>query len=53
MSAAEVAVPMVELAGVSKQFGNGPAVLSPLDLEIQKGEFVRCLGHPVAANPRC
>jgi NitT/TauT family transport system ATP-binding protein len=44
MSAAEVAVPMVELSGVSKQFGNGPAVLSPLDLEIQKGEFVTLLG---------
>ena len=44
MSAAEVAVPMVELSGVSKQFGSGPAVLSPLDLEIQKGEFVTLLG---------
>jgi NitT/TauT family transport system ATP-binding protein len=44
MSAARVPVPMVELSGVSKQFGNGPAVLRPLDLEVQKGEFVTLLG---------
>jgi len=38
------AVPMIEMAGVSKQFGGGPAVLSPFDLEIQKGEFITLLG---------
>jgi NitT/TauT family transport system ATP-binding protein len=38
------AIPMIELAGVSKQFGNGSPVLNPLDLEIQKGEFVTLLG---------
>jgi len=38
------AVPMIQLAGVSKQFGNGQAVLNPLDLEIEKGEFVTLLG---------
>jgi len=38
------AVPMVEMAGVGKQFSRGPAVLSPFDLEIQKGEFVTLLG---------
>ena len=37
-------VPMVELAGVSKQFGNGQKVLSGVDLAIQKGEFVTLLG---------
>jgi NitT/TauT family transport system ATP-binding protein len=38
------AIPMIELAGVSKQFGSGKPVLNPLDLEIQKGEFVTLLG---------
>jgi NitT/TauT family transport system ATP-binding protein len=37
-------VPMIQLAGVSKQFGSGLPVLSPFDLEIQKGEFVTLLG---------
>jgi NitT/TauT family transport system ATP-binding protein len=35
---------MIELAGVAKQFGKGRAVLDPLDLEVQKGEFVTMLG---------
>ncbi|MGA2813816.1 MAG: ABC transporter ATP-binding protein [Candidatus Acidiferrum sp.] len=35
---------MIELAGVAKQFGAGRTVLDPLDLEIQKGEFVTLLG---------
>jgi NitT/TauT family transport system ATP-binding protein len=39
-----ITIPMIELAGVSKKFGNGSPVLSPLDLEIQKGEFVTLLG---------
>jgi NitT/TauT family transport system ATP-binding protein len=37
-------VPMIRLAGVSKQFGNRSTVLNALDLEIQKGEFVTLLG---------
>ena len=36
--------PMVELEGVSKKFGSGRAVLDPLALEIQKGEFVTLIG---------
>jgi NitT/TauT family transport system ATP-binding protein len=38
------AIPMIELSGVAKQFANGRAVLDPLDLVIQKGEFVTLLG---------
>jgi NitT/TauT family transport system ATP-binding protein len=37
-------IPMITLAGVGKQFGNDRSVLNPLDLEIQKGEFVTLLG---------
>jgi NitT/TauT family transport system ATP-binding protein len=35
---------MVELEGVAKKFANGRAVLDPLCLEIQKGEFVTLIG---------
>jgi NitT/TauT family transport system ATP-binding protein len=38
------AIPMIELTGATKQYGNGRAVLDALDLEIQKGEFVTLLG---------
>jgi NitT/TauT family transport system ATP-binding protein len=41
---AATGIPMIELAGVAKQFGKGRAVLDPLDLEVQKGEFVTMLG---------
>ena len=37
-------IPMIELAGVSKQFGGARPVISPIDLEIEKGEFVTLLG---------
>lgn len=37
-------IPMIELVGVSKQFGGARPVISPIDLEIQKGEFVTLLG---------
>ena len=40
----ELAVPMVQLTGVAKTFGNGRSVLEPLDLEVQKGEFVTLIG---------
>jgi len=43
MSSAET-IPMIQLAGVSKQFANGHPVLSPLHLKIEKGEFVTLLG---------
>jgi NitT/TauT family transport system ATP-binding protein len=35
---------MVELAGAGKTFANGRTVLSPLALQIQKGEFVTLIG---------
>jgi NitT/TauT family transport system ATP-binding protein len=37
-------IPMVQLSGVAKEFGRGREVLAPLDLDIQKGEFVTLLG---------
>ncbi len=37
-------IPMVQLERVSKQFGKGTTVIAPLDLVIQKGEFVTFLG---------
>lgn len=43
MSTAQ-SVPMVELQNVAKEFANGRAVLAPLALEIQKGEFVTLIG---------
>jgi NitT/TauT family transport system ATP-binding protein len=38
------AVPEVELAGVSKRYGNGAAVLEDITLTITKGEFVSFIG---------
>jgi NitT/TauT family transport system ATP-binding protein len=38
------AVPMIRLDGVAKHFGKGKAVLEPLDLVVEKGEFVTLLG---------
>jgi NitT/TauT family transport system ATP-binding protein len=43
VSAASV-VPEIELAGVSKSYGSGRLVLSAIDLDIQKGEFVTLIG---------
>ena len=43
MSAAQT-VPMVALQNVAKEFAIGRAVLAPLALEIQKGEFVTLIG---------
>lgn len=40
----ELGLPMVELAGVGKTFANGRAVLNPLSIEIEKGEFVTLIG---------
>jgi NitT/TauT family transport system ATP-binding protein len=41
---ADTAVPMVQLTDVGKTFANGRTVLSPLALQIQKGEFVTLIG---------
>jgi NitT/TauT family transport system ATP-binding protein len=38
------AVPAIELHGVSKRFGAGPAVLDNISLSIQRGEVVSILG---------
>jgi NitT/TauT family transport system ATP-binding protein len=43
MSAAS-AVPQVEFADVTKSYGTGRLVLSGIDLNIQKGEFVTLIG---------
>jgi len=43
MSAAP-AVPQIEFANVTKSYGTGRLVLSALDLNIQKGEFVTLIG---------
>jgi NitT/TauT family transport system ATP-binding protein len=43
MSAAS-AVPQVEFAAVTKSYGTGRLVLSAIDLNIQKGEFVTLVG---------
>jgi len=40
----EFVAPQVEFAGVSKNYANGRAVISALDLMIAKGEFVTFLG---------
>jgi NitT/TauT family transport system ATP-binding protein len=37
-------VPQIELAGVTKSFGHGPAVLESLDLTVGRGEFVSIIG---------
>lgn len=36
--------PAVELTAVTKRYGDGPAVLDPLNLTILKGEFVSIIG---------
>jgi NitT/TauT family transport system ATP-binding protein len=38
------AVPEIEFSGVSKSYGSGRLVLSAIDLNIQKGEFVTLIG---------
>jgi NitT/TauT family transport system ATP-binding protein len=43
MSAAS-AVPQIEFANVTKSYGTGRLVLSAIDLNIQKGEFVTLIG---------
>lgn len=40
----ERTVPMIQLLGASKSFGNGSSVIAPLNLEVQKGEFVTLIG---------
>jgi NitT/TauT family transport system ATP-binding protein len=39
-----VVAPMIEMTGVSKQYGNAPAVLDALDLYVLKDEFVTLIG---------
>jgi NitT/TauT family transport system ATP-binding protein len=39
-----VAIPQIEFAGVTKRYGENPAVLEALDLSIAKGEFVSMIG---------
>jgi NitT/TauT family transport system ATP-binding protein len=41
---ADLQVPEVILAGVSKSYGSGTRVLDPIDLSIAKGEFVSLIG---------
>ena len=40
----DVIAPAVELAGVTKRYGNGQAVLEVANLTILKGEFVSIIG---------
>ncbi len=40
----ELTAPMIELAGLTKRYGNGQTVLDSLDLTIFKGEFVSLIG---------
>jgi putative spermidine/putrescine transport system ATP-binding protein len=39
-----VTAPMVEVASISKAFGDGPAVLDGVSLEVREGEFFTLLG---------
>ncbi len=39
-----VIAPEVEFTGVTKRYGNGPAVVETVNLTIQKGEFVSIIG---------
>jgi NitT/TauT family transport system ATP-binding protein len=43
-SAARADVPQIELAGVTKSYGNAPAVLQSLDLTVAREEFVSIIG---------
>ena len=36
--------PIVQLEGIGKHFGHGPAVLAEIDLEVERGEFVSFIG---------
>jgi NitT/TauT family transport system ATP-binding protein len=40
----DASVPEIEIAGLDKQYGNGPAVLQSIDLVVAKKEFVALLG---------
>jgi NitT/TauT family transport system ATP-binding protein len=40
----ELAAPMIEIAGVSKRYGNARAVLDSIDLTVYKEEFVTLIG---------
>jgi NitT/TauT family transport system ATP-binding protein len=40
----DYSVPQIELAGVSKKYGNGRLVLDSLNLSVAKGEFVSLVG---------
>jgi NitT/TauT family transport system ATP-binding protein len=39
-----VIAPMIEIDGVSKRYGNAPAVLDAMDLSVMKEEFVTLIG---------
>jgi NitT/TauT family transport system ATP-binding protein len=39
-----LAVPMIELSGLTKRYGNGQTVLDSMNLTISKGEFVSLIG---------
>jgi len=41
---AAASVPEIQITGLAKQYGNAPAVLQSIDLEVAKGEFVALLG---------
>ena len=41
---ADASVPEIQITGLAKQYGNGPAVLQSIDLAVGKKEFVALLG---------
>src|SRR5580704_8111233 len=40
----EPTVPMIELSGLTKRYGDGQTILDSVDLTISKGEFVTLIG---------
>jgi NitT/TauT family transport system ATP-binding protein len=40
----ELAVPMIELSGLTKRYGDGQTILNSVNLTISKGEFVSIIG---------
>ena len=40
----ELAVPMIELSGLTKRYGDGQTILNSVSLTISKGEFVSIIG---------
>src|SRR6202795_2037259 len=40
----QLAVPMIELSGLTKRYGDGQMILDSVNLTISKGEFVTLIG---------